>query len=192
MRTIVIALALGGVIVTAVAAQAQPRFSIEATAVGAHATQDFGSADLDTGFGFGLNARYRFMPHLGAYAGWNWNHYATSALLPGEVDVEETGYALGLRFEHPMTAQLDGWLRAGALIAHFELEDHDGSFIADSKHGLGWEVAAGVTVPLGSRFALTPGIGYRSLTRKIEIGSTRQDVTLAGVNVGTGIVYRFR
>jgi len=191
MRKFMLLLAACGLALASYSAQAQSRFSLEVTGVGAHATQNFGSADLDTGVGFGFNARYRFMPHLGAYAGWNWNHYATRNLMADEIDIEETGYALGLRFEHPLTAGLDGWLRAGALIAHIELEDHDGDLIADSKHGLGWEVGAGVGVPLSSRFALTPGIGYRSLQREIVIGTAKQDVTLAGITFGTGVTYRF-
>src|SRR5690606_14067184 len=93
-------LAVAALLLVPAALQGQSRFSVE---VGAHAAvpiQDFGNAELETGLGFGANIRYRIQPHLAAYAGWEWQHFTTEVLAT-DLDVEETGYTFGLRFEHP-------------------------------------------------------------------------------------------
>ena len=55
---------------------AQAPFSLELGAGVAVPVQDFGNAELGTGFGFGANVRYRFQPHLLGYAGWEWFHFS--------------------------------------------------------------------------------------------------------------------
>ncbi len=52
---------------------------------------------LGTGFGFEGNLAYRVAPHLSLYAGWDWHRFAPESLLgQSDVDVEETGYVLGV------------------------------------------------------------------------------------------------
>ena len=53
--------------------------SIEASGGAAFTTQKFGDADLGTGVGLELIGRYRFMPHLAVYAGWDWRWLPVSA-----------------------------------------------------------------------------------------------------------------
>ena len=86
------------------AAEGQSPFSLELGAGVAVPVQDFGNAELGTGFGFGANVRYRFQPHLAAYFGWEM-HTFSADLARDELDVQQTGFALGLRCDRPPGAE---------------------------------------------------------------------------------------
>lgn len=77
--------------------------------------------------------------------------------------------------------------RAGGIYNHIEVENEGGDITADSGHGLGWEIGAGLQVDLGSNWNLRPQVGYRSLSRDIEIGSNSIDVDLNYISLGVGI-----
>jgi hypothetical protein len=176
---------------------AQSPFSLELGAGVAVPVQDFGNADLGTGFGFGANVRYRFQPHLLGYAGWEWFHFSAD-LAADELDVEQTGYTFGLRYEHPIGSERPAgtpspawWVRAGGLLAHVELEDAAGEPAGDTEHGLGWEAGLGVSWPLTNRIAVTPGVRIRMLGREIDMGLGNQDATLTSLTAGLGVVIGF-
>ena len=174
------------------------RWSLELTAGGALPTSTLGGSNLATGFGVGANVRFRLQNHLATYAGWEYHHFSSDQLQATQtLDVEETGYTVGLRFEHPFRGEVltprtpAYWLRGGALYDHLEVENDDGDLIGDTGHGLGWEVGAGVTLPLGDRVALTPGLRYRTLRRDLPVAGTTRAVTLSYVALGAGLVLRF-
>jgi opacity protein-like surface antigen len=173
-------------------AGAQNRWSIEASGGAAFATQKLGNADLGTGVGFEMNGRYRIMPHLAVYAGWDWHHFPSDRpLAGGDMDFEDTGYAFGLRFEHPVMTRLAYWVRVGGTANHIEVEDVRGDIISDTGHGLGWEAGGGLTIPVSNRLMLTPGVRYRALARDMELGGVNTPVDLEYVTVGIGLAYRF-
>ena len=173
-------------------AGAQSRWSLEAMGGAAFATQKLGGADLGTGVGLEVNGRYRVMPHLAVYAGWDWHHFASDRpLIGGDMDVEDTGYAFGLRFEHAIVSRTAYWLRFGGTANHIELEDTRGDIVFDSGHGLGWEVGGGLAIPMGDRLMLTPGVRYRALSRDVEFGGVAANGELKYVTVGVGLAYRF-
>ncbi len=159
-------------------------------------TLDLGDAELKTGYGAEIVMGYRFMPYLGAYVGWGWNQFKsdnTSFAGRGETDFEETGYTFGLQFIHPFgTSERFSYLfRAGGIYNHIEVENSAGDITADSGHGLGWEIGAGIQIDLGSNWNLRPQLGYRSLSRDIEIGNMTTDVDLNYVVFGIGIAKVF-
>lgn len=88
----------------------------------------------------------------------------------------------GLRFDHPFRGEWGNGpsyrLRAGVTLNHIELEDADGEAIDDSGHGAGFEVGAGVMLPLGDRFRFGPEVRYRSLGRELDVGTGATDVDL--------------
>ncbi|AKA34281.1 Opacity protein [Flagellimonas lutaonensis] len=174
---------------------AQDKWSAELRPNINFATQDIGNADLKTGFGFEAAVGYRFMPHLGAYVGWGWNKFASDTpSFPGtgNTDFEMTGYTFGLQFIHPINnSSLSYLIRAGGIYNHIEVENDAGDITADSDHGLGWEIGAGLQVDLGSNWNLRPQIGYRALSRDIEIGNTTTDVDLNYISFGVGIAKIF-
>lgn len=189
-------LVLAAFLLVPASVEAQSRFSLEAGANASIPIQDFGNAELETGLGFGANVRYRILPHLAAYAGWEWQHFTTEVLAT-ELDVEETGYTFGLRFEHPFGSERPAgragpawWVRAGGLLDHIELEDDEGEGESTS-HGLGWEAGLGISYPLSARVALAPGARIRMLRREIDMGFGPQDATLSYITAGLGVVIGF-
>lgn len=199
-RTLTIGLAL---LFAAQLTQAQDRWSLEigggALAPTQDLTQDLGDADLSTGLGLEAVVTYRFLPHLSGYAGWGWHHFTADELFAGlaevaEVDVEETGYTFGLRFAHPVRAlPLEYFLQAGGIVDHIELENDEGDLVADSEHGLGWQVGGGLVLPLSDHWRLLPGVRYRSLSRDIEVDGVETDVEadLTYVTVRLGLSRTF-
>lgn len=160
-------------------------------------TQDLGNAQLGTGAGFEATVGYHFLEHLSAYAGWGWRHFGTDvdrASFAGiGVDVEETGYVLGLRFEHPLAGAGSPALvlRGGATITHIEVENTNGDLVTDSGHGLGWEAGAGVSLPLGTRWRIVPLVSYRALARDLVIGSITTPAKLRYVGLDVGFHWSF-
>ena len=173
---------------------AQDRWGLELRGNGALATQDAVRDSHEYGFGLEGNVQYRFMGHLSAYAGWGWSRFDAVAGIAGPgMELEETGYVLGLRFDHPIRegSRISGWIRTGAIYDHLELENGDGDLIDDSGHGLGWEFAAGLGVPVAPSVSLTPGIRYRSLSRDLDVGGRATPVELQSVAFELGLVRRF-
>lgn len=175
-------------------ASAQDGWSFELRGGAALPTADVGTEDLGSGIVLDGTFGYRFMPHLGVYAGWDWVHFGPETSFAGaDIDAEETGYVLGLRFEHPFSegGPWSYWLRAGGTWNHIELENADGDLVADSGHGLGYEAAAGLAVRFAERWSLTPGARWRSLTRDIEVGTATTEVELRYVALEVGLAVRF-
>lgn len=106
--------------------QEQGRWRFEILPGAAVPTQRFGGADLSTGGGLQGNLSFRFLPHLATYGGWDWHRFTTDSLSAGQdLDVEETGCAFGLRFEHPIRSAASPTLvlRLGGTYNHIELEN---------------------------------------------------------------------
>ena len=173
--------------------KSQDRWTLEFRPGVDFATKNIADADLRIGFGFEGAIAYRFMPHLAAYAGWSWNHFAADESFAGtDASFEETGYTFGLQFIHPIgESGLSYLLRAGGTYNHIEIENNDGNIIIDSGHGLGWQAEAGLVIPLSDKFSLLPSLRYRSLNRDIEIENVSTSVDLNYLSVGVGLSWSF-
>lgn len=173
--------------------KAQDRWRVELRPAAAFTTKKLADADLKTGFGFEATLAYRFLPHLSAYAGWGWNRFSADMSFAGQnIDFEETGYTFGLQYIHPFGSSKIGYLlEAGGIYNHIELENQDGNIKADSGHGLGWQAGAGLAIPLGERFRLTPTVRYRSLSRDLKVGSVSRAADLNYISAGLGVAWIF-
>ncbi len=174
---------------TQVSAQDQTStFSFELNAGPSFALQELGGTDLQTGLGFEALLHYRFMPHLGAYAGWGWNKFASDeTFLGSDVDFEETGYVFGLQFRHPISqSSLSWYVRAGGLYNHIEVENGDGDIIEDTGHGLGFHAGAGLGIEVADTWSITPSVMFHSLSRDLDAngGSTSLDLSYLSGRVG--------
>jgi len=172
---------------------AQDKWSLEFRPGVDYATTDISNADLGIGFGLEGTIAYRFMPHLAAYAGWSWNHFAVDQSFAGDdAGFEETGYTFGLQFIHPIgETTLNYLVRFGGTYNHIEIENSNGDIIIDSGHGLGWQAEAGFLISLSEKFSLLPSIRYRSLSRDIEIEYINTSVDLNYLSVGVGLSWSF-
>lgn len=148
--------------------------------------------DLNTGYGFEAMLSYKFMPQLGAYAGWGWNKFGVD----GEAefsgfDIDETGYSLGLRFIHPITDSMSYLVGLGGIFKHFEAEDSSGDITGDSDHELGFEVMGGVVFELRYNLELRPQLMYRSISAETHLGSVDADLDLQYISLGLGVAKKF-
>lgn len=160
-----------------------PRWNFDLQTGIAVPLSDIEGDELGVGFGFGGNFAFRFVDHLSLYAGWDWHLFTPDEFLGGEdLDVEETGYVFGLRFDHPFGGEGGSGpsyrVRAGVTVSHIELEDRDGVIVEDSGHGAGLEIGAGAMFPLGGRWRFGPEVRYRRLGRELDVGEGPVDVDL--------------
>ncbi len=177
------------IVVTSSLMQAQNKWSFEFKSGLAYATQDLGDADLGMGIGFEGTFLYRFMPHLSAYAGWGWNQFnAKESFAGSDMDFEETGYTFGLKFIHPIgESNINYLVQAGAVFNHIEVEDDNGDIISDSGHGVGWQIGAGLSIPISNALAISPTVSYRTLSRDLEIANVKTSVDQNYLSIGVGL-----
>jgi opacity protein-like surface antigen len=170
--------------------QAQDRLSLDIRAGAAFATEDFGTVDLNTGVGFEALVRYRFMPHLGGYAGWDWYHFTADPAIEGasDLDIEDTGYSFGLIFEHPLTESFNGWVRGGGLFDHTEAEVDD-DLTTSADHGFGWEAGAGFSYAITPKLSIMPGVRYRTFAP--DVADVDEDPTLSYIATEVGLSWKF-
>lgn len=154
---------------------------------------DLGPAELETGIGFEASILYRLQPGVSAYFGWGWDRFESDGGLTGQTeDIEETGYNFGLQLMGPLgNRNLDYFLRLGGIFNHIELEDNDGDIVADSDHGLGWQVGAGLVFSMGDSWRLTPGVRFQTLSRDLAVNEVRRDVELEYLEFGIGLSRSF-
>jgi hypothetical protein len=146
-------------------------FSVELNLGASMAVSNPGGSSFQPGFGFEGIFTWNFLPHTGVYGGWGWNKLSASDSFAGDdVCLEETGYIIGLQFKHPMEQSKLAWyIRAGALYNHLELENSEGLITADTGHGAGYQLAAGVDFSIGSDWHIVPGVKFNSLKRKMML-----------------------
>ena len=86
------------------------KYSFEFNVGPSLATQSLGNTDLNMGLGFEGTFTYRFMPHLGVYAGWGWNKFAADEQFVGiEADFEEAGDVVRVKIKHPVERSDISW-----------------------------------------------------------------------------------
>jgi opacity protein-like surface antigen len=125
--------------------------------------------------------------------GWDWQHHATRKEVFGQgAQVEDNGYAFGLRYVLPLGSRTRPWVRGGGLFNHVEIrESWDGEPLADSEHTLGVEVAGGLDVTLSGPWSLTPGVRYRRFEPTVRSGGVEATSTLSDVTFDLGVMLRF-
>ena len=175
------------------AQEKEKRFGFELSSGASLATKDLSDAELKTGLGFEGIFHYRFMQHTGVYAGWGWNKFGSDKSFMGNnMDFEETGYVFGLQFKHPISnTQLSYYVRGGALYNHIEIENEDGDILKDSGHELGWQAAAGIDIPLGKNWRLTPGVKFNSLSCDVDNNNQNVKLDLDYFQFRVGILKNF-
>jgi len=172
----------------------QNALGVELRANGAISTQDAEREYNENGFGFEATLQYRFHPNVSAYAGWGWAHFSALNSIAGpDMDLEETGYVMGVRFQRSFTetSPTAWWVRFGGIYDHLELEDADGNLIDDSGHGFGLEGGAGLSVPFAGRWSLTPGVRYRKLSRDLTVEGIEVPVKMESLAFELGVGVSF-
>jgi len=178
---------------TAFAQDNEEKFGFELSGGPSLATRELDGSKFENGCGFEGILHYRFMPHTGIYTGWGWNRFSAKSSFAGvNTDFEETGYVIGLQFRHPIDGFLSSYyLRVGPLYNHIEVENFNGDIIGDTGHGLGFQLAAGIDIPLGSRWSLTPGVKYNSISGTGNIEEIPFSINYHYLSVRMGFLRHF-
>lgn len=168
------------------AAQGLLPIAVEARGAIAFPLDDFpvdqagGRVAAETGVGVGVNGSLAFFPGLAVYGGWDRYAFAVdSESLLGSEDAElvDQGFAVGGKLSLPlgMLIGVSPWVRGGALFRTLELNGDQGaaglSAEIESSRSVGYELGAGVTIPLGLILSFTPGVTYRSFKPDFGDGS---------------------
>src|SRR5688500_18968860 len=107
-------------------AKAQDRWSVEFRPGINFLTRNTVNTNLETGYGFEGTVAYRFIPHLGTYAGWVWNKFSTDQSFAGtNVDFEETGYTFGLQWLRPLTSNINYLVRGGGMYNQIKVQNNN-------------------------------------------------------------------
>jgi hypothetical protein len=170
------------------------RLGVEVRAANAVATQKLAGADLSTGIGFGGLLAYRVNEHVAPYGGWDWfQFHAVESSLGSDLDFEETGYSLGLRFENAfgLGSRFHYRVEAGGTYKHVEVEDDGGDRIADSGHEPGFELGGGLLILLGESWRISPTFRYRSLQPVFDVDGVTTEGTLRYAALEFGASYWF-
>lgn len=181
------------ILLLSISTKAQEKWSVEFRPRLNFPTGDVGNTDTKIGFGFELTGAYKIMPHFAVYAGWGLNEFkGDDSLLTEELTLKETGYTFGFQIIKPIGTSAFSYLaRAGAVYNHIEIENNSGSITADTGHGFGWQVAAGVDYEFAPNLALRPMLRYRSLSRDITIENYSTEFKLNYISFGIGLAWDF-
>jgi hypothetical protein len=164
MKTKVLSLLLVLASFNCLAQEKKTRFGVELDGNASLALQKLADTKLKVGFGFEGTFHYQFYKNFGAYTGWGWNQFVSDER---KGDFEETGYVFGLQFKQTIgSSALSYYIRAGGLWNHIELENEEGDLIVDSKHGLGYQLAGGIYIPIGKNWSINTGLKFHSLKRE--------------------------
>lgn len=182
------------------AAQSALPLSFEGRGEFAFPTGDFADGDaVDNGAGFGVSAMFRVLPMVGVYAGYE-RHTFSGDEEGGEfgnVDAEliDSGFSAGAQLMLPLAlAGASPWVKGGVLFhtAEFSgsVEGVPGGVDFKSDRSTGFEVGAGVEIPLGMVLSFTPGVVYRSYKPTFEdFGGDTEDA-ISHLSVGMGLRFR--
>jgi opacity protein-like surface antigen len=176
------------------AQEKESRFGFELDGGASLALKKLDDAKMKIGLGFEGTFHYRLYKHMGMYAGWGWNHFSSKKSFAGDnCDFEETGYVLGLQFKHPIgNSPVSYYVKAGGLWSHIEIENGDGNIIKDTKHGLGYQLAGGVNIPVGKKWSINTGLKFNSLKRSdIEFADHNRTLDLKYLSLRVGIMKMF-
>lgn len=208
-------------LLAAPAAAQTSRFSLEVRGRAAFPTGDFGEggedgAGLETGWGASIEGTFQVTPVLGVYAGYAYTRFPVdlgdvedeveAVVDDASVDVTDGGLDAGLRATLPLSPGGAGVFVRGGLVYHqlgLKLSDDleealaelgEGLFDPDdleSEWSLGYQLGAGVLVPLGPRLSASLGATYTSYEPKFEqqddATAEADDVSYLSAEVGLRI-----
>ncbi|HEX8393920.1 MAG TPA: outer membrane beta-barrel protein, partial [Longimicrobium sp.] len=138
------------------AAQSPIPFSIEGRVDRAVPLGDFDDL-VDAGFSTGVAASVQVRPGLGVYASYNYAVFGPKIVSDAD-DAVDQGVSLGLTAAIPTgTTRLQPYVAAGLVAHQFKLYDE-----VEAEEEIGFEVGAGVAIPLVGPLRLTPSVAYRT------------------------------
>jgi len=183
MKKAMFALAGIAVFATVGTASAQLPISVEVRADAAIPTGDFADA-VDAAPSFGANVALGLARGFAVYGGYSRTAFELQDL---DTNMVDQGFSAGVTLGIPATRLgVQPYIGAGVLIHELEVEDGP-EFDSD----LGFEVGAGVALPIASNVRLSPGVGYRRYSTQFPIGPTSVETDVEYFTAGVGLNISF-
>ena len=128
----------------------------------------------DLGTALGVNGQVGFGA-FGAYAGWERVEFdlgdfeSTTGGADADASAVDQGFRAGVMASFPLRS-VSPFVQLGAVLntTTTRIEAPTGALEIESERALGFEVGAGVAVPLGRTLSFTPGVRYRSHDAEFE------------------------
>ncbi len=189
--------ALGLLAVEPLAAQLPGALSLEARLGGALATgalaDPVDGVDAGAGYAAGISARWDATEAVAVYVGYERAGLACAACEDASLDgtVVDAGLGAGAILTLPSVLPgISPWVRAG--VVRRQLRFSGGGETSASAPGLGFDLGAGVTLPLVASFSLTPGIRFLNYPAEFDFAIVPdRSVDVSHVGVDVGLVYQF-
>jgi opacity protein-like surface antigen len=144
-------------------ASAQSRLSLEGRVGAAIPTGDLSDGDAGTGLALAAEAMYSFSPILTGYIGVSRDAFSCDDEDFCE-DLSSSGLQGGLKFLLAREGSLLPWVRLGLIGQSLDLGDED------TDMSLGFEAGGGLDIDVSPRFAVVPGVHYRSYSPDFDPG----------------------
>jgi opacity protein-like surface antigen len=180
---------------TTLAAQLPQQLSAEVRVGAGIPTGDFADG-LSAGLGIGGILAYRVIPELDVFAGYSSQSFGVDddpEFEGVDLDVNDSGFAIGGRFFVPGLPSVAPWLQAAVLLHELEVTGREQgvSVSLSSDREVGFEIGGGLEIPVAANIGVTPGIRYRQYSVDFDLeddGPVSGDVTYLTLDVGV----RFR
>lgn len=177
-RMIATILVLGTIALWHQPSEAQVSFAGEGRVGVTFPSGDLSEAGAQAGLGIGAELMMTFRPNLTAYVGINRHGFSCDSDCNLGSGVRSSGLAGGLKFVFPSPPDAHIWGRAGVVAHTLSSDDFSGD------RNLGFEVGAGIDMPIAPRLYLTPHLGF--ITH--EAGT---DTSASYFTFGAGAHYHF-
>ena len=160
--------------------------SLEVRGHAAFPTGDLGDerlgADLETGYGAGVDLTFHLTPLFGIYGGGSWTQFKVDDL--GDANFTDYGFDLGAKLMLPTGTSFAPFLRGGAVFHQVKSELGNQEFDYEDEK-VGFEIGGGFALPLGTTVSFTPSVRY------VNFGLGTGDVDFSYVAAGLGLLFRF-
>jgi hypothetical protein len=168
------------------------RIDIDVRGTGGIPIGGFAGAELDPGIGFGGTVAVRLGPRSFVYGGWDWIRLGAKESFAGtNRRIEESGYALGFRFEPRAGDGIRNRIEVGPTYRRVVISSEEGDRIVESRHRWGAELAAGLVLPLSQSWKMTPSLRLRWVEAEFSLADARTRGAIRYAALDYGISYVF-
>jgi hypothetical protein len=137
------------------------------------------------GLGGTLSVAVPVVPAFGLYGSYTHVRFGGGRSGGGASDAATDGFTVGVTTTLPGVLDVNPWVGAGLLLHRLEVRGTRQGVSDD----LGFELGAGVAVPLAGRLRLTPAVHYRHFGASIPAlaGLAARDLTVQYLSLGVGL-----
>jgi opacity protein-like surface antigen len=130
-----------------------------------------------TGFGYGLDAGLNLGP-IGIYGGFDHIKFdCESATCDSDGNYKLQGLAAGVRLSLPVKSMIRPWIKGGVTFNELKGAFGSGSNELSTERNPGYEIAAGLDIPIFGIFSIYPQARYVGQNFKYEIPGVTNNAT---------------